>query len=56
MTTIIKYYMTLANKGRNILELWDEMKQEIWLQAQRYEDHERRQKNKQYIELEQQIT
>jgi Mlc titration factor MtfA (ptsG expression regulator) len=56
MTTIIKYYTTLANEGRKILGLWDEMKQEIPLQAQRYEDHQRRQKNKQYIKLEQKIN
>jgi hypothetical protein len=55
MTTIIKHYTTLALEGRHILELWDEMKQEIQLQAQRHEDHKRRHKNTQYIELEQQI-
>jgi hypothetical protein len=32
------------------------MKEEIRLEAQKYEDHQRRQKNKQYIELEQQIS
>jgi exonuclease III len=56
MTTIIKHYTTLALEGKNIIELWDEMKQEIQLQAQRHEDHKRRQKNTQYIELEQQIN
>jgi hypothetical protein len=56
MTTIIKYYTTLIFEGRNILELWDEMKQEIRLQAQRYEDHQWRQSNTQYIELEKQIN
>jgi hypothetical protein len=55
MTTITKLYTTSANEGENILELWDETKQEIRLQAQRYEDHQRQQKSKQYIELEQQV-
>jgi hypothetical protein len=45
MIKIIKYYTTLANEGENVLVLWDEMKQEIRLQAQRHEDHQRRQKN-----------
>jgi hypothetical protein len=31
------------------------MKREIKLQTQRYEEHQRRQKNQQYAELEQQI-
>jgi hypothetical protein len=39
MTTIIKYYTILTFERRSILELWDEMKQEIPLQAERYEDH-----------------
>jgi hypothetical protein len=45
--TIIQFYSSLAIGGENILDLWDEIKQKMRLQAQRYEDHQRRQKNKQ---------
>jgi hypothetical protein len=36
--------------------VWDAMKQEIQLQARRYDDNQRQQKNKKYTELEQQIS
>jgi hypothetical protein len=52
--TIIKYYTTLANGGKDIREAWNGMKLEIRLQARRY-DYQKQQKNKQYTELEQQI-
>jgi hypothetical protein len=54
--TIIHYY-TISDAGsQNILAAWEEMKQEIRLQIQRYQDHLRRNKNSRYGELEQQIT
>jgi hypothetical protein len=55
VTTIIQYYSASDIESENILGLWDEMKEEIRLQAQIYDD-QRRQKKKQYIELEQQIS
>jgi hypothetical protein len=36
-------------------QLWDDMKQELKIQIQRYEEHQKRKKNQQYEELEQQI-
>jgi hypothetical protein len=39
ITTVIKYYTTLSNEGQNIHEVWDAMKQEIQLQARRYDDN-----------------
>jgi exonuclease III len=55
ITTIIKYYVATATEKEDIQQLWDDMKREIKLQTQRYEEHQRRQKNQQYAELEQQI-
>jgi hypothetical protein len=54
--TIIQYYSTSGTGSQNILAAWDDMKQEIRLQIQRYEDHLRRSKNSRYRELEQQIS
>jgi hypothetical protein len=56
VTAIIQYYSSLAIEGENIINLWNETKQETRLQAERYEEHQRRQKNKEYMELEQQIS
>jgi hypothetical protein len=55
ITTIIKYYAAAATEKGNIKQLWDDMKQELRLQIQRYKEHRRRQKNQQYDELEHQI-
>jgi hypothetical protein len=55
ITTIIKYYAAAAMGKGNIQQVWDDMKQELRLQIQIYEEHRRRQKNQQYDELEQQI-
>jgi exonuclease III len=54
-TTITKYYATSATETEDIVTLWDEMKQEIKLQSQRYESHKKQRKHHQYTELEQQI-
>ncbi|PNF31835.1 hypothetical protein B7P43_G08917 [Cryptotermes secundus] len=43
----------LSNEGNNMHEVWEEMKQEIQLQADRYDDNQTQQKKKQ---LEQQIS
>jgi exonuclease III len=51
--TIINYYTQLANEGQNIHEVWDKMKQEIQLQARRYDEQQKQQRNQQYTELEQ---
>jgi hypothetical protein len=55
ITTIIKYYVAAATEKEDIQQLWDDMKREIKLQTQRYEEHQRRQKNQQYAEPEQKI-
>jgi hypothetical protein len=56
ITTIITYYATAAKETDDVQQLWDDMKREIQLQTQRYEEHLRREKNQKYAELEQQIA
>ena len=56
MTVIIQYYSTLANEEEELNDVWDEMKRELKLQAQRYEENKRQRRNQQYIQIEQQIA
>jgi exonuclease III len=54
-TALIQYYTALATEQEDILHVWDKMKQEIKLQTQRFEEHQRHRKNDQYKEMERQI-
>jgi hypothetical protein len=49
MTVIIEYYSTLANEEEDMNDVWDEMKRELKLQPQRYEENRRQRRNQQYI-------